>query len=73
MQVIHDWGFIKPILLNPFPNDKILDWSKLKAFTDDKLWTEYWLSHGWNHGPVLKSAMLPTELVGSATSSKVAI
>ena len=24
-------------LLNPSPDDKILDWSKLKAFADDKL------------------------------------
>ena len=23
--------------MNPLPNDKILDWSKLKAFADDKL------------------------------------
>ena len=22
---------------NPFPNDKFLDWSKLKAFVDDKI------------------------------------
>ena len=28
----------KPVLyFNPFPDDKILDWSKLKAFADDKL------------------------------------
>ena len=26
----HDW-------LNSLPNDKILDWSKLKAFADDKI------------------------------------
>ena len=24
-------------LINSFPNDKILDWSKLKAFADNKL------------------------------------
>ena len=24
-------------LVNPLPDDKILDWSKLKAFADDKL------------------------------------
>ena len=32
--------FIDPlysIKLNPLPNDKILDWSNLKAFVDDKL------------------------------------
>ena len=23
-------------MINPFPNDKILDWSKFKAFADDK-------------------------------------
>ena len=27
-----DWGFV-----NSFPNDKILDWSKLKALADDKI------------------------------------
>ena len=36
------------VCLNPFPSDKILDFSKLKAFADDKihvgqklLWDEY--------------------------------
>ena len=24
-------------LINPLPNEKILDWSKLKAFADDKI------------------------------------
>ena len=24
-------------MYNPIPNDKILDWSKLKAFADDKI------------------------------------
>ena len=24
-------------VLNPLPNDKILDWSKLKTFADDKI------------------------------------
>ena len=24
-------------LVNPLPNDKSLDWSKLKAFADDKI------------------------------------
>ena len=28
-------GYIIP--LNPLPNDKILDWSKFKAFADDNL------------------------------------
>ena len=25
------------ILFNPFPNNKILDWSKLEVFADDKI------------------------------------
>ena len=25
------------MVFNPLPNDKILDWSKLKAFADDKI------------------------------------
>ena len=28
-------GFLH--LFNPFPNGKLLDWSKLKAFADDKI------------------------------------
>ena len=27
---------LKRLHLNPFPKDKILDWSKLKAFADNK-------------------------------------
>ena len=27
----------KRILINSLPNDKIIDWSKLKAFADDKI------------------------------------
>ena len=30
-------SFLPPSLLNPLPNNKSLDWSKLKAFVDDKI------------------------------------
>ena len=33
---IIDHYFFK-ITINPLPNDNILDWSKLKAFADDKI------------------------------------
>ena len=29
-------GSIKCILFNPLPHDKVLDWSKLKSFAEDK-------------------------------------
>ena len=32
-----NYGFIKPILYNSLPNDKILDGSKLKAFADNEI------------------------------------
>ena len=31
------WEWVKSLLFNPFPQDKILDRAKLKAFADDKL------------------------------------
>ena len=30
-------GKLLVIAFNPLPNNKILDWSKMKAFTDDKV------------------------------------
>ena len=33
-----DLGF----LFNALSNDKFLDWSKLKAFADDKIWLKNW-------------------------------
>ena len=31
------WVEMEYSIVNPLPNDKILDWFKLKAFADDKL------------------------------------
>ena len=35
--VVIDLGLYSSIILNPLPNDNILDWSKLKGFADDKI------------------------------------
>ena len=32
-----NFKFLQKVLLNSLPHNKILDWSKLKAFADDKL------------------------------------
>ena len=36
---MYDWTILQlsEITFNSLPNDKVLDWSKLKAFADDKL------------------------------------
>ena len=33
----NDQGPYSPNILNPLPDDKFLDWSKLKAFADEKI------------------------------------
>ena len=40
---------IKEIDINSIPNDKVLDWSKLKVFTDDKINVTEKLKSGYQH------------------------
>ena len=49
-------------LVNPFPNDRILDMTKLKAFADDKLNVAKMMNHllNWKENTVGKEKMLVT-------------
>ena len=51
------------LFLNFLPNDKMLDWSKLKAFADDKInvneKSEIWFGKGRKHCGKRRKCWLP--------------